>query len=74
MKQEDLKFTPDVLRYSDALTATGMDEREVARASLFAAAYGLDALTGDGCVSFKEPSCRNWNCLNPEHQRLAGDA
>jgi hypothetical protein len=72
MRQEDLKITPEIERYANALERTGMPEREVARAFFYAGAYGLDSLSGDGdgCVRFKEPSCRNWDCLNPEHQRL----
>ena len=57
--------------YAAALEATGMPEREVARAFLFAERYGVDSLAGPGCVTFDEPSCGNWDCLNPEHQRVS---
>ncbi len=52
-----------------------MPEREAARAAFYAKRYGLDALRGEGddCVVFKQPSCGDWNCLNPEHQVLASE-
>ncbi len=57
--------------YADALLATGMPEREVARACFYAQHYGLEALNrGGDCLVFAEPTCANWNCLNPEHQVL----
>lgn len=71
MKKQDVKISAEVLRYADALYESGMDEREVARAYLYAGTYGLSAVAdAEGCVTFKEPSCCDWNCLNPEHQRL----
>ena len=60
----------EIERYVDALTATGMAEREVARAFFYADHFGLAALSGDECVEFDEPTCANWDCLNPLHQRL----
>ena len=62
----------DIPTYVRQLTAAGMHPREVARAGEYAFRYGLDALNGDGfhCLGFGEPDCGNWNCLNPEHQRL----
>lgn len=58
--------------YAQALAATGMPEREVARAYFYAERYGLDALTGPGCIEFGKPTCADWNCVNPEHQVLRG--
>jgi hypothetical protein len=55
------------------LAATGMPEQEVARAYFYAERYGLTALEGEGCVTFGEPSCGDWNCVNPEHQVLQTD-
>jgi hypothetical protein len=66
-------FRPEVKRYAEALIATGMEEREVARAAFYAQVYGLDALTrpDNRCVVFAEPRCESgWDCLNPEHQRF----
>lgn len=57
-------------RYFDTLTASGMEEREVARAYLYAECFGLEMLTpmDDRCVIFDIPDCDDWNCLNPTHQ------
>jgi hypothetical protein len=65
------KLKPNVERYAMMLAATGMEEREVARAAYYAQQYGLDALTGPGCVTFDEPSCGSWNCIRPDHQRVS---
>lgn len=65
------RLRPEVEQYANALLATGMEEREVARAAFFVQQYGLASLTGPGCVSFDEPSCANWNCLRPDHQRVS---
>lgn len=65
-----MNLNPDVERYASALLATGMEEREVARAAFYVQAYGFASLDSSDCVVFAEPSCKNWNCLNPEHQRL----
>lgn len=58
--------------YVSHLIAAGTPYREVARAGEYAQRYGLDALRGDGkqCLGFDEPDCADWNCINPEHQRL----
>jgi len=61
-----------VERYAEMLAATGMEEREVARAYIYAKRYGLEALDGPGCVTFDEPMCETgWDCLRPDHQRLS---
>lgn len=60
-------------RYGEMMLASGMDEREVARGVYYAQRYGLAALSGgddNACVVFDEPTCGDWNCINPEHQRL----
>lgn len=60
-------------RYASTLAATGMDEREVARAYFYAEEYGLNTLTNDngGCMTFDEPNCDgSWDCLRPDHQVL----
>lgn len=62
-------------RYGEALLAKGMEDREVARAVYYVARYGFEALDvasggGRGCVEFDEPNCGDWDCVNPEHQRL----
>ena len=59
--------------YIQQLTATGMPYREAARAGEYARRYGLDAMSAGGsdqCLGFDEPDCGDWNCINPEHQRL----
>lgn len=58
--------------YAAALSATGMEDREVARAYFYAERYGLDSMggEGDGCVTFDEPNCGDWNCVQPGHQVL----
>jgi hypothetical protein len=62
---------PEVEEYANRLLQSGMEEREAARAALYAEKYGLESLSrGNDCVVFDEPSCGNWNCLNPEHQCL----
>jgi hypothetical protein len=61
------------LRNTYRVLATGMEEREVARAYYYAKEYGLDALDPEVpelCSVFKEPTCGSWNCVNPEHQVL----
>lgn len=67
-RQHHRERVDPLAQYHRALVATGMPEREVARAVLYADQFGLDALTGDGCVVFAEPTCGDWNCLNPTHQ------
>ena len=58
-------------RYANVLEASGMEERDVARAVIYLDHYGMHAMDGiDKCISFDEPSCGNWNCMNPTHQRL----
>jgi hypothetical protein len=64
-------FRPEVEQYAVMLAAAGMEDREVARAAFYAEEYGLDALSGPGCVTFDEPSCGNWNCIKPDHQRVS---
>jgi hypothetical protein len=57
--------------YMAMLKATGMPDREVARAGLYAERYGLAALSGEGCTVFAEPTCETgWNCLEPGHQQF----
>jgi hypothetical protein len=65
------KLKSDVQRYAQMLAATGMEEREVMRAAYYANEYGLDALTGPGCVTFDVPMCLNPDCLRPDHQRVS---
>jgi hypothetical protein len=65
------KLRPEVESYAQMLAATGMEEREVARAVFFAQEYGLKALSGPGCVTFDEPSCGSWGCVRPDHQRVS---
>lgn len=60
----------EIERYVQSLTDAGMPEREIARAFFYADKYGLDALRGEFCDEFAEPKCGDWNCLNPEHQKL----
>lgn len=69
---ESSPFPSDIDTYAKRLVASGMPYREVARAGEYALRYGLDALMGDGekCLGFDEPECGDWNCLNPQHQRL----
>lgn len=56
-------------QYASLLKSAGFEDREVARAVLFAESYGLDALSGDSCITFGEPECdEGWNCLTPSHQ------
>ena len=64
--------TTEVDRYVASLLAAALPEREAARAGLFAQEMGFDAMVpgADGCVVFDEPSCGNWNCLSPGHQRF----
>ena len=69
-RRQQVQSSSALDQYASALTATGMDEREVARAVIYAETYGMDALSGPRCVTFSEPSCNNWNCLRPDHQRL----
>lgn len=60
-------------QYAATLMASGMSEREAARAYFYADRYGMSAVSGDdngSCVVFAKPSCGNWNCLNPVHQQL----
>lgn len=57
--------------YAARMAAAGFSEREVARGFYFVQRYGVDSLAGPGHVSFDKPSCGNWNCLNPEHQRVS---
>lgn len=66
-----MNIDPAIENYHAALLDAGMPEREAARAAVFAMAYGLDALNGPGCVAFDEPSCGDWNCIAPSHQRLS---
>jgi hypothetical protein len=61
----------DVVEYARLLFGSGMDAREAYRAALYAQRFGMAALKPEDpamCVHFDEPSCVNWNCLNPEHQ------
>lgn len=70
-EDDGFPFSPDVLRYVETLARTGMEEREIMRAGIYAETYGLETLDnqGGGCVFFDEPDCEaGWNCLNPEHQ------
>jgi len=60
----------ELQRYAQMLAASGMDEREVARGFFYAQRYGLEAMESSGCVLFAEPSCGDWDCVNPEHQVL----
>ena len=59
-------------RYMTMLSAAGMDDREVTRAGFYAQKYGLKALSNNGnhCVVFTEPTCGDWNCVKPDHQKL----
>jgi len=65
------RLSAEVEMYSMMLAATGMEEREVARAAFYANEYGLDSLRGPGCVTFDEPACGDWNCIRPDHQRVS---
>lgn len=56
--------------YAQALLATGMEEREVARAVFYVEHYGFEAMKNDDCVTFDEPSCGDWDCVRPDHQVL----
>jgi hypothetical protein len=58
--------------YAEMLERAGFPEREVARGYFFVDRYGLDAVSpgDDACVTFAKPTCGDWDCLNPEHQRL----
>lgn len=63
------EIRPEVEEYARALLATGMDEREVARAAFYANHYGMEIFeSSKDCVFFDKPDCGDWNCLNPEHQ------
>jgi hypothetical protein len=59
-----------VRRWFDRYLSAGFDDREAARAAYFIGRYGPRALDGPGCVTFEEPSCRDWNCIKPDHQRV----
>lgn len=59
----------EIQDYWERLLAAGVPEREAARACIYAEHKGIEALSV-GCVMFAEPSCGNWNCLNPDHQVL----
>ena len=61
----------DIDRFYSMLLATGMPEREAARAAIYAQVKGLDALNFGVCVAFDKPNCGDWNCLNPAHQVLS---
>lgn len=63
-------MTISLEEYGQLLEASGMPEREQARAYLYAKEYGIEAMNGPGCVIFAEPQCGNWNCMNPRHQVL----
>lgn len=65
-----MEIRKEVSDYGQLLSRSGMSEREVTRAVLYANEYGLKALSGPNCVVFGEPSCGSWNCLNPIHQRV----
>lgn len=62
----------ELRRYARNLARTGMPEREQARDYFYAQHFGLEALTpaDDGCVTFEEPTCGDWNCIKPGHQVL----
>lgn len=60
-------------QYGELLERSGMPEREQARAYFYAKEYGVEALGGSGCVGFTEPTCKDWNCINPAHQVLTDD-
>lgn len=60
-------MTPD--EYADALLAAGWPESEVARAYFYVTTFGMKSVS-KGCASFAEPSCGDWNCVKPDHQRL----
>ena len=61
---------PAIIGYHAILIEGGVPAREAAHAAFFVTEYGLDSVTGPGCVTF-EPSCGNWNCLNPDLQRVS---
>lgn len=63
-------MTMSLEQYGELLEHSGMPEREQARAYVYATEYGVEALSGPGCVTFAEPSCGDWNCMNPRHQVL----
>lgn len=61
---------PAVIEYAGLLFNSGMEPRECYRAALYAEANGMASLAppGNECVHFDEPTCGEWDCLNPAHQ------
>lgn len=67
-----MELSEGVIQYGERLAALGIPDREVARAMLYAHCYGLESLSGVGCVTFDlPPMCGNDDCLAPDHQRVS---
>ena len=59
-----------IKQYERALLAAGRDPLSVERAVRYARKFGLEALSGEGCVGFGEPVCGDARCTTPACQTV----